>query len=363
MNVLHICDFAPPFRGNFMEEMDSIDNALKKEFGGKNIYAFTHRNVERKNEWVNELKKDFPVYIYGNTPVEKIKLFRRIIKEHKVSIIHVHFTDLKTDLCIDIAAAGLNVKIVKHYRSSYGIWGDFKKNLGKIVYRNWFFICVAPAMSDECYINFPKCRNNVVLNPVSFQRLDNYEKLTKKDIIGTDEGILCFMLGYNYKLKGIDLAAEAVSKLREKHDIYLAVCVATHLEEIKDELCRQFGGEIPQWLRLLPPRNDIGSYYRTADICLSPSRSEGSCTAAIEETYCEKIVVASDCPGQSSYIKGYLDILWFENKNADSLKEKIEEAITVRNDSQRILKNKENTVKYYGLETYTKQIIETYKAL
>ena len=305
----------------------------------------------------------FPVYIYENEPQKKIKLFRSIIKEHKIDIIHVHFTDFKTDMCIDAAAFGSKVKIIKHYRSSYGTLSSLKKNIGKFIYRNWFFICVAPAMSDECYINFPVCKNNVILNPVSFERLDNYEKLTKKDIIGTDDGIMCFMLGYNYKLKGIDLAADAVSRLREKYNIYLAVCVSTHLDEIKASLREQFGGEIPDWIKLLPPRNDIGSYYRTADICLSPSRSEGSCTAAIEETYCEKIVVASDCPGQASYIKGYLDILWFENKNADDLKAKIEEAITVKDDRERIERNKQNTVKYYGLETYTRQVIETYKSL
>lgn len=363
MNVLHICDFAPPFRGNFMEEMDSIDRALKKDLNGKNIYAFTYRNVERKNKWVTELAKNFPVYIYGNKPAEKIRQFRKIIKEHNVSIIHVHFTDLKTDLCIDLAALGLNVKIIKHYRSSYGIWSSFKKNVGKIVYKNWFFICVAPAMSDECYINFPKCKNNVILNPVSFERLDKYEKLTKKDLIGTDDGIMCLMLGYNYKLKGIDIAADAVSKLRNRYNIYLSVCVATHLDEIRASLCEQFGGVFPEWITLLPPRNDIGSYYRAADICLSPSRSEGSCTAAIEETYCEKIVVASDCPGQSSYIKGYLDILWFENKNPDSLKEKIEEAISIKDDYKLLQKNKNNVLKYYGLKNYTQQIIETYKKL
>lgn len=362
MNVLHICDFAPPFRGNFMEEMDCIDLALKKD-GGKNVYAFTDRNIDRKNQWVQDLKADFPVYIYGKKPLDKISLFRKIIAEHKIDIIHVHFTDLKTDICIAAAALGKKVKIVKHYRSSYGSITGLKKTIAGIVYKNWFYICVAPAMSDECYVNFPKCKNTVILNPICFKRLDNCEKLTKKDIIGKDDGILCFMLGYNYKLKGIDLAADAVSKLRDKYDIYLAVCVATHLDEIKEELKKQFGGTIPEWLKLLPPRNDIGSYYRTADICLSPSRSEGSCTAAIEETYCEKLIVASNCPGQLSYIKGLLDILWFENKNSDDLRCKIEEAIKLKDDKELIKRNKENTIKYYGLDTYLQQTIEVYKSL
>lgn len=362
MNVLQICDFAPSFRGNFMEEMDAIDRALKQS-GGTNIYAFPIRNIEYKNQWIEDLKKDYTVYIYGREPKEQLKTFRKIIKEQKPDIIHVHFTNMKTDMCVKAAAAGKGIKLVRHYRSSYGIWSGVKKTLANMVYKSWQYICISPAMAEECKLNLPKCKSSVILNPVCFDRLDAYENLTKKDIIGKDDGILCFMIGYNYRLKGIDLAADAVSKLREKHDIYLAVCVAGHLEEIKEELRNQFGGEIPEWIKFLPPRNDIGSYYRTADICLSPSRSEGACTAAVEEAYSEKVVIASNCPGQFSYMNGLLDILWFENKNSDDLKEKIEQAITHIDDKELFKRNRENALRYYDLDVFAEKVNEIYKSL
>ena len=362
MNVLHICDYASPVSGNFIAELNAVDTALKNE-GGKIIYALTDRNIKRKNHWVDELKKEHTVYIYDSNPFKNIKFFRKIIKEEKINIVHVHFTDMKTDMCIRLAAFVKNVKFIKHYRSGYGIWKRLKINIGKVVYKNWSFICITSAMADECKINFPLCKNNVILNPIAFERLDRFEIIEKKDITGSDNSILCFMVGYNYKLKGIDIAAEAVSKLRNRYNIYLAICVTTHLEEIQSALSEQFGGAVPEWIKLLPPREDIASYYRATDICLAPSRSEGACSAIVEEAYCGKVVVASDCAGQFSYAKDMLDILWFENKNSDELKDKIEKAISLKDNYSNAEENRKNAVKYYGLTHYTQQILQMYKDL
>lgn len=361
MNVLHICDFASTVSGNFIAELNSVDTALKNENGGRIVYALTDRNIKRKNGWVDELKKEHTVYFYEENPLKKIKLFRRIIEDEKIDIVHVHFTDMKTDFCIRLAALGRKVKLIKHYRSAYGAFNPVKKNIGKIVYRDWFFICITPAMSDECRINYPACRNEVILNPIAFERLDTYEKLNKSDIIGTDDALLCLMVGYNYKVKGIDIAAEAVSRLREKHNAYLGIVVTTHRDEIVTALTEQFGGSFPEWIKLLPPRNDIASYYRAADICISPSRSEGACSAIIEEAYCGRIVVASDCAGQKSYAGDRIKMLWFENKNSDDLAKKLEEAIQVKGSFPFAESNRENALKYYGLESYPEKIIKIYK--
>lgn len=363
MNVLHICDYASPVRGNFVAELNSIDKALKSETGGKNVYAFTDRNIKRKNEWINELKKEYPVYIYEENPLKKIKLFRKIIKDEKIDIIHIHFTNMKTDFCIRLAALGKKLKFIKHYRSAYGIFSPLKIFLGKIICKDMFFISVAEAMDEERKIDFPDCKSEVVLNPIEFGRIDNYEELNKKDITGADDSFLFVMLGYNYKLKGIDVAADAVSKLREKCNAYLGIVVTTHRDEIIASLTEQFGGEFPEWIKILAPREDIASYYHAADVCVSPSRSEGSCTALIEEAHTGKVVVASDCAGQRTYVGDRLEILWFKNKDSDDLALKLEEAIGMTDNFAFAESNIKNTVKYYGLETYTEQIMKIYRQL
>lgn len=90
-------------------------------------------------------------------------------------------------------------------------------------------------------------------------------------------------------------------KLRDEgQNIYLAVCTASNTQTIAEQIRAQFG-EFPEWLKLLPPRQDIASYYRAADIYIQASRSEGFCYAIVEAAYCGKTVVASDCLGMKSH--------------------------------------------------------------
>lgn len=361
MNVLHICDYAAPYKGNFILELEAVNSALKAQ-GGKNIYAFTDRNIARKNKWPEELKESSPVYIYKSSPKEEIALFKRIIRDENIDIIQAHFTDMKTDLLINIATLGKKVKKFKHYRSSFGIWGKKKIAVAKQVYKNWEFICITPATSEECSANVPNSKNYIVLNPIAFKRLDKKETLDKKDIIGEENGTLCFMLGYDYKLKGIDLAAKAISELREQgENIHLGVAVSSKKEKMIADITEDYGC-VPSWLHLLDPREDIASYYSVADICLSPSRSEGACSAIIEEAYCGKIVVASDCPGQKSYAEENLEFLWFENKNTESLKEKIKEAVILKDNTALIERNKKSAIKNYSLENYPEKILKIYNS-
>lgn len=53
-----------------------------------------------------------------------------------------------------------------------------------------------------------------------------------------------------------------------------------------------------------PPTDNIGDYYRAADIFLSPSRAEGLSYAIIESMYCSCLVLKSDVP---SMMYGFCD--------------------------------------------------------
>ena len=56
--------------------------------------------------------------------------------------------------------------------------------------------------------------------------------------------------------------------------------------------------DVPDWILLLPPREDVSSYYRMADVFLSPSRQEGFCYALVEAAYCRTPVLASAIDAQ-----------------------------------------------------------------
>lgn len=360
MNILQICDYAARYRGNFIESLEYFrTNSLNS--GDSMIYAFPDRMIKRNNQWYFDLSKETPTAIYKSSVKEKIKAFRKIIKESKADIVHTHFTDIKTDMCVNIACIGLHVKKFKHYRSSFGNFGAVKKFFARLCYRKWnAVVCVSPYILRESEKNIVSC-NPVLLNDaVYFPRMDNYEKLSRVDIGFPEDAVVCLAIGYDYRLKGIDIACEAIKKLREKgRNICLAVCTASNTETISEQIKAQFG-EFPEWIKLLPPRQDIASYYRMSDIYIQSSRREGFCYAIIEAAYCGKLVVASDCPGMMSHAENNFDFLWFKNGDSDSLAGKLEKAIELSSDTELLEKNRRSATENYSVENMSKRLYRIY---
>ena len=87
MKILQICDYAAKYRGNFIE---SLEYFRKNSLGDGDfmLYAFPERMAERRNQWFFDLKKEVPAAIYKSTVKEKIRAFRKIIKENGVDTVH-----------------------------------------------------------------------------------------------------------------------------------------------------------------------------------------------------------------------------------------------------------------------------------
>ena len=362
MKVLQICDFAAKYRGNFIESLDY----LEKNFFDENdlmVYAFPSRMLKRNNAWFDEFRTQKKAEIYSSDYRSMISNFRRIVIENKIELIHTHFTDIKTDMCINLACRGLKVKKIKHYRSSFGTWNRIKLFVSDICYDKWSaVVCVSPFIGEEAGHNIRKAKSIVINDAVYLPRLDECERLYRKSYGISDDSILCFMIGYDYRLKGIDLACEAVAELRKSKNICLAICIASNKDKIESEIAGQFGG-MPEYIKLLDPRQDIASYYNMADIYIQASRSEGFCYAIIEAAYCGKVVVASDCPGMKSHAENNLSVLWFKNGSAEDLKERINDACSFIGDGEFIENNRRSSVEKYGIKSYSEKIYGLYREI
>ncbi|MPN05349.1 D-inositol-3-phosphate glycosyltransferase [bioreactor metagenome] len=123
----------------------------------------------------------------------------------------------------------------------------------------------------------------------------------QKSLALPDHAKVALMFGYHYEGKGVDLAVEAVRLLRERQAVplYLAIVLSSRREEVQARICSQLGlPALPDWVRLLPPREDVATYYHMADVFLSPSRQEGFCYALVEAAYCMTPVLASAIDAQ-----------------------------------------------------------------
>ena len=126
MKILQICNYAAKYRGNFIE---SLEYFRKNSLGDGDfmLYAFPERMTERRNQWYVDLKKEVPAAIYKSSVKEKIRAFRKIIKEkrrrHHSHTLHRHEDRYVRQYRLPRASR----EKFKHYRSSFGSFGTIKK--------------------------------------------------------------------------------------------------------------------------------------------------------------------------------------------------------------------------------------------
>lgn len=361
MRVLELCDYAAKYKGNVIESYEYLS---RKCFGADDlmVYAFPQRILPRRDLWYDDFSRESKTAVYSDGFIKKVLDIRRVVKKNRLDIVHTRFTDLKTDFAVNIACIGLGVKKIKHYCTSFGKWGGIKKIAADLCYRKWSVISASDALSDEAFYNIDAQRKTVINNAVYFPRLDDYDVIKKTEIGFSENCVLYFMMGYDYTLKGIDLACEAVKNLREKFDACLAISVSSNVEKITRQITEQLGG-FPEWIKILPPRQDIATYYRLGDVYVQASRSEGFCNAIIEAAYCERCVVSSDCEGITCHAREKMDFFWFKNGDASDLARSLEEAAFNKDNKSILEKNKISAIENYGVDALAEKLYNEYSAV
>ncbi len=361
--IIHILNYAACYRGNFIESLETLDRKLAGR-NMHNVYIFTGDALTSGSmEWIEPMKnKGLRVHFLSEKVCADASFLSKLAKEENAIAFHTHFVTFKQYISVLTASKMRHLPVIMHVHSASQAAGFVKDKIRHVLYKKCYMVACSKAVYDGLCRDYPYNEKCIIDNGVYFDRLDKYETLKNSDF-GIDENERILLLfGYDFYIKGVDLAVKAVKDLRDRgHKLSLVISLSTNLEIVEEKI-REMMGEVPPFVKLIKARNDVASLYNYADTFLSPSRTEGLPYAVIEASYCNCTTVMSDIPAQK-----YLNVpygVWAKNEDYKDLAEKILEAVSLKKEKMdNIDAVKKQMREAYSLDTWADHVIELYDKL
>ena len=369
--VQNLLNFNPPYSGNLMKSLLALEKAMFDSEMAM-VYLFPKEAMER--DWVRDLISEGKRVYFRNSTV--FEALNSINNDYPVSIIHSHFSyidDYKG--IIRFKRDHPEIKTVFHHHDAnfvpYVSKGypfpvetarKIKKKAEREIAKRIIMSDAHIACGKDVYDNLRELNFNgfcCIENSIDFRRLDRYAEICRNDFNDKYNRIAILIFGTDFERKGVDIAIKAIAPIAEEYGISLCIVMAVNVDENIKKIKRLMGEE-PEWVKILPPREDVASYYRSADLFISPSRAEGMTYSVIECAYCKCPMIVSDICGQG-HARAIPGAKIVENENTEMMREAIIESITVDNSS---LEKAYNYVKEnYSLDNWCNKILDLYNNL
>jgi|GEM_PF-1128793 len=243
------------------------------------------------------------------------------------------------------------------YRQNISLSTPF---IGSLIYNRYFDFMIACSRGvTESLIKEGIKRNKVYvihntteipsdISTISGERIRNQFGLKEKFVLGISSW-------FHKERKGFDILFEAFSKLDERFVLLIIGILKENQKEVF-EYSSSFG--IADDRIIMPGFIDnIYEYYKTMDIFLLPSRSEGFSLALLEAAASGLPIIASDIPGNDEFIVQQKNGLLFNLAKPDALAQHI---LTLANDRKLAFEYgslaEENFLKEFTLERYAEKL-------
>jgi len=364
-NVLQFLCFNSPYGGSFFQSLLMLERKLNQEDIDM-VYLF-HMDTSHY-DWIQDLiNQGKKIYFLSGDFSKDVFYVRDILVKHNIKYLHAHFAGLKYLFLLNVASKLYSKQtfIVRHLRNHDKPRGFLGESIRKMLNHVDLYIGCSESVAVEYQKNFKIDDKKIthVTNAINFNRLNKFASLDRSDYRISENTKVFLLFGFDYYRKGVDVVLEAMDRLvTEGHDVCLLLSLSTNREVIESRIVDRFS-KIPEWLRILNPRDDVASYYRLSNYFISASREEGFCNALVEAAYCERPIISSNIPGQ-----GELNIphtYTFTSENIAELKDAMVAIISLTDmqKSQIVAEQKEYVIRNFDLETWADQITGVYKNL
>lgn len=363
-NILQIIDYAAPYKGNFIPSMEMLE-AYWKSYGNM---AFLMPDVAQPITWVGEFSQKHKVYFISRQFFSKkinwkhIAFLNDIIRNENIDIIHTHFMFYNYSLLLWRKIYGKRIKIIGHFHGEYA----YKGKPYMIAIKHWVdnhlydtIVGVSDFVSEGVHkkgLKRPKIMT--LYNAIRFDRLDQYDKSFHFD--KKDYECIVMMFGWPYKVKGVDVAIRAIRKInKDKHEVMLAIGYSGAPNVLKNEIIEDIG-YFPDFISILPPREDVATYYNASDIFLSASRTEGFSYALLEASYSAPLIVTNDL--YASTVANIPNVYTYPMADEQRLISTLFYVLTISKEEKQKIKEKQKKyiVQNYNLEKWIDEVVSLY---
>lgn len=360
-NVLFVLNFNNSFEGSFMRSILALSEQIEND-NGKSVFLIPKDSAN--TDWANRLAETgAKVYEFTESFAHMLPnalKIKKIIKEHNIEIIHAHFCNYYQHIPIALAKAGKsNIDYIVHSHRNPPKRSALYEKLTTLITNATVYVSVSDSIHNTLTING---RPSVTIcNAVDFSRLEFTDDSVKKDDYmaeGCEKSILMF--GQDFEEKGVDSVINMLNRFDPDHKIQLLVAVGENTDEATKSL-KEIFEEIPAWIKLLPGRNDVATYFNLADAFVLANKTEGSPYTMIESAYLGVPIVYYDIPGQNE-----MCIPWSVKVQADNHEELYNALCEIFKEDKKEtysmgLESKDYVVKNYSLGSWVYEIIELYK--
>lgn len=347
--VAFISSYYGPYFSNYVASILELEKRLQT-FGIESVYIFP---IETKNfEWMKMLLQiTSNIYFLEYKPysISNILSIRKLIKQEKVNLIYSRMCGW--DLTVRFACPFLPVVWHMDMNVNLTVLSKRIKNWIKFKFLGFgktFHVAVSETVCNTINSLKPKNGCELIVNAIDFSRL-------KREFKTKDNGELKILVfGWSPYVKGVDIAVKACEFLvgnNEKITLYISSQSQTN------DYFKEKYDNIPDWIKLIPPTDNISELYNNVDIMLSSSRSESFSYCIAEAIYMGLPVIFSDIPG-TSWAKEFRNTFQYSVENVDELADLIVKCKNIKFDEEVLKYNISLMNKKYSIESWVNHEIE-----
>ena len=354
MIIAELCNYAADYGGNFMASLKSIEKHARTDNPNNQvIYVFPQSAKEK--EWISDLRQNNKVLFLSDGQIQGNLDLLRWCKYERIDVLHVHFYGLVTGCFVGWLSKTI---VIHHFHNTWEKSGMLKTKALKLFSKSADKLvgCSKAVYDSLAKAKFTMDNTLYITNCIDFTRLDivkdhNPFKNDKNNIL---------ILGTDFYRKGVNYALKAIGGIQAVYNLQLNII--THQFDKSEELIKQEIGYFPDWISLIHPVENIGDYYRSSKLFLSPSLAEGLCYAIPEALYCGCMVLKTNIPSMDYELIGEEFITL---KSIEELRQRIEAVFNNEIDciSVRINLLRDQVKRKYSVDKWGEEVFSLYKEL